>query len=188
MARNKLVSPKETFRELTLAASFLKGSGDMGRKRAEGYIPCYSPLPYNTFPEGSSTPSLVPVQMCTHHVPGSSVVPPGKICRNPETKPFSRGLLKSKLHENKRAEPQKSQTQVEITELLRFQAPLQVHSMVAQFMGSCVSADLHIALAPFAGWQSAWGHTQSPVHRRSLPDIAPLAKPHAGHPLAKKHS
>lgn len=40
-------------------------------------------------------------QVYIHHTPGSGAVTPGKICRNPETKPFSRGLLKSKLEEKK---------------------------------------------------------------------------------------
>jgi len=33
---------------------------------------------------------------------------PSKDCRSPKTKPFQGSLLKSKLHENKRAESQKS--------------------------------------------------------------------------------
>lgn len=40
-------------------------------------------------------------QMCTHHTPGSGAVTQGKICRSSKTKPLSRGLLKSKLQENK---------------------------------------------------------------------------------------
>lgn len=60
MARNKLVSPKETFKELSASAGFLQGSWDTGRKRAEGCIPCCSPLPYNTFPESSSASQSLP--------------------------------------------------------------------------------------------------------------------------------
>lgn len=40
-------------------------------------------------------------QMCIHHTPGSGTVTQGKIYRSPKTKPLSRGLLKSKLRENK---------------------------------------------------------------------------------------
>lgn len=39
-------------------------------------------------------------QMCIHHTPGLGAVTQSKICRSLKTKPFSRGLLKSKLQEN----------------------------------------------------------------------------------------
>lgn len=178
MVRKKLVSPKETFKELALAAGSLKGSRDAGWKGAEGYIPCCNPLPRNTFPEGSSSPLSQSVQMCAHHIPGSSVERPGKICKSPKTKLFSRSLLKSNLQENKRDESQKSQAQVESMELLRFQPPLQILSMVAQFLGElCVSRPPHCSCCISLVAVSMGAYAQ-PSHRQEKPPRHHISWPH----------
>lgn len=118
---------KRHSRSSLLAASILKGSREAGRKRDEGRIPCCngssSPLPHHTFPEGSSAPSQH-LSKCPPMCLVMNSMLPGKVCWSLKTKLFSRGLLKSKSHENKRAESQKFQVQTSSMELLRFQPPV----------------------------------------------------------------
>lgn len=136
------------------------------------------PLPRNTFPEGSSSPLSQSVQMCAHHIPGSCVVPPGKISKSPKTKPFSRSLLKSNLQENKRDESQKSQAQVESMELLRFQPPLPILSTVAQFTGElCVSRPPHCSCSISLVAVSVGAYAQ-PSHSQEKPPRHHLSWPH----------
>lgn len=101
MARNKLVSQKKTFKELSPSASFLLRAPETQAGRGLKVVYLAAVLSHITPFLKALQPVSKSAQVYIHHTPGSGAVTPGKICRNPETKPFSRGLLKSKLEEKK---------------------------------------------------------------------------------------
>lgn len=108
----------------------------------------------------------------------------GKICRSPNTKPFSRGLLKSKLQENKGLR-QKCQAQEEIMELLMFQPPLQIFSMVARLMRKlcfsrppcCSCSAFMVPLSMGAHAQPSHNQDDPPRHQLSWPRLQDITIP-----------
>lgn len=170
---------KRHSRSSLLAASFLKGSREAGRKRDEGRIPCCngssSPLPHHTFSAGSSAPS----QHLSKRAPIAcllvlNTMPPGKVCWSLKTKPFSKGLLKSKSHENERAESQKFQVQTASMELLRFQPPAHSKATHGGVLSQQNSPPTHTtsALSSFSQWHWTYVRVHSPAGgSRSLLDM-----------------